>query len=145
MRHNRYSSVIAIRLSHGACDFFPKILERLNKFYLEFYQGLLHRFTAKALGPRLVFSTQAVLPSPLRRHPGSRVVFSQTTQKTSGPRVAFLFAAEPQLDSTLFWTLHEVLTFSCPVPGRVIYSRNLDFCGGDVSNSGEKLSIQVGF
>ena len=42
-------------------------------------------------------------------------------------------------------TLHEVLAFSCPVPGRVIYSRNLDFCGGDVSNSGGKLSIQVVF
>ena len=44
--------------------------------------------------------------------------------------------------STLFLTLHEVLAFSCPVPGRVIYSRNLDFCGGDVTNSGGKLSIQ---
>ena len=43
----------------------------------------------------------------------------------------------PQLGSTLFLTLHEVL--SCPVPGRVIYSRNLDFCCGDVSNSGGKL------
>ena len=47
--------------------------------------------------------------------------------------------------STLFLTLHEVLAFSCPVPGRVIYGRNLDFCGGDVSNSGGKLSIQVCF
>ena len=36
-------------MSHCACDFFPKNLERLN----EFYQGLHHRLTAKALGPRL--------------------------------------------------------------------------------------------
>ena len=56
-----------------------------------------------------------------------------------------IIAAEPQLGSTLFLTLREVLAFSCPVPGRVIYSRNLDFCGGDVSNSGGKLSIQVCF
>ena len=56
-----------------------------------------------------------------------------------------IIAAEPQLGSTLFLTLHEVLAFSCPVPDRVIYSRNLDFCGGNVSNSGEKLSIQVCF
>ena len=56
-----------------------------------------------------------------------------------------LFQFEPQLGSTLFLTLHEVLAFSCPVPGRVIYSQNLDFCGGDVSNSRGKLSIQVRF
>ena len=54
-------------------------------------------------------------------------------------------AAERQRGSTLFLTLHEVLAFSCPVPGRVIFSRDLDFCGGDVSKSGGKLSIQVGF
>ena len=34
--------------------------------------------------------------------------------------VQVFFAAEPQLGSTLFLTLHEVLAFSCPVPGRVI-------------------------
>ena len=56
-----------------------------------------------------------------------------------------IFAAERQRGSTLFLMLHEVLAFSCPAPGRVIYSRNLDFCGGDVSKSGGKLSIQVGF
>ena len=56
----------------------------------------------------------------------------------------YIIAAEPQLGSTLFLTLHEVLAFSCPVPGRVIYSRNLDFCGGDVSNSGRKLRILQG-
>ena len=56
-----------------------------------------------------------------------------------------IFAAERQRGSTLFLTLHEVLAFSCPVPGRVIFSRYLDFCGGDVSKSGGKLSIQVGF
>ena len=56
----------------------------------------------------------------------------------------WLIAAERQRGSTLFLTLHEVLAFSCPVPGRVIYSRNL-VCGGDVSKSGGKLSIQVGF
>ena len=55
-----------------------------------------------------------------------------------------LIAAERQRGSTLFLTLHEVLAFSCPVPDRVIYSRNLDFCGGDVSKSGGKLSIQAG-
>ena len=38
-----------------------------------------------------------------------------------------VIAAERQRGSTLFLTLHEVLAFSCPVPGRVIYSRNLDF------------------
>ena len=54
-------------------------------------------------------------------------------------------AAEGQRGSTLFLTLHEVLAFSCPVSGRVMYSRNLDFCGGDVSKSGGKLNIQVGF
>ena len=52
---------------------------------------------------------------------------------------------EPQLGSTLFLTLHEVLAFSYPVAGRVIYNRNLDFCGGDVSNSGGELGIQVCF
>jgi hypothetical protein len=31
-----------------------------------------------------------------------------------------------RLGSTLFLTLHDVLAFSCPVPGRVMYSRNLD-------------------
>ena len=31
-----------------------------------------------------------------------------------------LIAAEPQLGSTPLLTLHEVLAFSCPVPGRVI-------------------------
>ena len=35
---------------------------------------------------------------------------------------------------------------SCPPPPRrVIYSRNLDICSGDVSNSRGKLSIQVCF
>ena len=61
------------------------------------------------------------------------------------PNSSYLIAAERQRGSTLFLTLHEVLAFSCPVPGRVIYCRNLDFCGGDVSKSGGKLSIQVGF
>ena len=56
-----------------------------------------------------------------------------------------VIAAERQRGSTLFLTLHEVLAFSCPVPGRVIFSRCLDFCGEDVSKSGGKLSIQVGF
>ena len=56
-----------------------------------------------------------------------------------------VIAAERQRGSTLFLTLHKVLAFSCPVPGRVIFSRNLDSCGGDVSKSGGKLSIQVGF
>ena len=50
---------------------------------------------------------------------------------------SFFFAAERQRGSTLFLTLHEVFAFSCPVPGRVIFCRNLDFCGGDVSKSGE--------
>ena len=59
--------------------------------------------------------------------------------------VIILIAAERQRGSTLFLTLHKVLAFSCPVPGRVIFSRYLDFCGGDVSKSGGKLSIQVGF
>ena len=57
----------------------------------------------------------------------------------------FIVAAERQRGSTLFLTLHEVLAFSYPVSGRVMYSRNLDFCGGDVSKSGGKLSIQVVF
>ena len=35
--------------------------------------------------------------------------------------------------------------FSCSVPRRVMYSPNLDFRGGDVSNSGGSLSIQVCF
>ena len=35
-----------------------------------------------------------------------------------------IIAAERQRGSTLFLTLHEVLAFLCPVPGRVIYSRN---------------------
>ena len=56
-----------------------------------------------------------------------------------------IIAAERQRGSTLFLTLHEVLAFSCSVPGRVIYCRNLDSCGGDVSKSGGKLGIQVGF
>ena len=56
-----------------------------------------------------------------------------------------IIAAERQRGSTLFLTLHEVLAFLCPVPGRVIYSRNIDFCGGDVRKSGGKLSNQVGF
>ena len=56
-----------------------------------------------------------------------------------------LIAAERQRGSTLFLTLHEVLAFSYSVPGRVVYGRSLDFCGGDVSKSGGKLSTQVGF
>ena len=68
-------------------------------------------------------------------------MFVQLTEQAS----KCLIAAERQRGSTLFLTLHEVLAFSCPVPGRVIFSRNLDLCGGDVSNSGGKLSIQVGF
>ena len=56
-----------------------------------------------------------------------------------------VIAAEPQLGSTLFLTLHEALAFSCPVPGLVLYSQNLDFCREDVGNSGGKLSIQVCF
>ena len=56
-----------------------------------------------------------------------------------------LVAAERQQGSTLFLTLHEVLLFRVQFPGRVIFSQNLDLCCGDVSNSGGKLSIQVGF
>ena len=48
-----------------------------------------------------------------------------------------IIAAERQRGSTLFLTLHEVLAFSCPVPGRVIYSRNLDFAVEMSANPGE--------
>ena len=50
VRHNR----IAMTVEYGCVSlrmrFCSKILERSN----EFYQGLRHRLTAKALGPRLV-------------------------------------------------------------------------------------------
>ena len=45
--------------------------------------------------------------------------------------IMVIIAAERQRGSTLFLTLHEVLAFSCPVSGGVIYCQNLDFCGGD--------------
>ena len=41
--------VIAIRLCRTALRFFPQNFGTIN----EFYQGLRHRLTAKALGPRL--------------------------------------------------------------------------------------------
>ena len=52
-------------------------------------------------------------------------------------RILKIIAAKRQRGSTLFLTSHEVLAFSCPVPGRVIYSRNLDFAVEMSANPGE--------
>ena len=73
-----------------------------------------------------------------------RTIYSFFVETKNG-KPNFFIAAERQRGSTLFLTLHEVLAFSCPVPGRVIFSQYLDFCGGDVSKSEGNLSIQVGF
>ena len=69
----------------------------------------------------------------------SKVLSELRDWEDKGIVISFLIiAAERQRGSTLFLTLHEVLAFSCPVPDRVIYSRNLDVCGGDVSKAGGK-------
>ena len=62
-----------------------------------------------------------------------------------------IIAAERQRGSTLFLTLHEVLAFLCPFPGRIIYIRNhsvveISIFAAEMSeNPGGKLSNQVGF
>ena len=51
---------------------------------------------------------------------------------------SLIIAAERQRGSTLLLTLHEVLAFSCSVPGRVIYCRYILIVAVEMSaNPGE--------